>query len=97
MAVRIRLSRFGKNNRPHFRVCAMDSRRPRDGKILEILGQYDPYQKDRKSSVKLDADRIRYWLSVGAQPTGTVAAFLRWHKIEKPAPAKAPAGGGAKK
>jgi small subunit ribosomal protein S16 len=77
MPVRIRLARFGTKNRPHYRVYVADSRAPRDGKHIEIVGHYDPIaQKDGHKHVGLNVERIKYWLSVGAQPSDTVARLL---------------------
>jgi len=64
----------------------MDSRAPRDGRSIEELGHYDPMSRNNETQTVLNADRIRYWLSVGAQPSQKVAALLRRFKIEKPAP-----------
>ena len=69
MAVRIRLKRMGRRHRPFFRICAMDSRVPRDGRAIEELGHYDPMIKEVDARTVLKADRIDYWLGVGAQPT----------------------------
>ncbi len=77
MAVRLRLKRLGRRNRSFYRLSAMDSRRPRDGRVLEELGVYDPMNKDAAAQLKLNAERVRYWLSVGAVPTETVATLLR--------------------
>ena len=64
----------------------MDSRAPRDGRSIEELGHYDPMSRNTETQTVLNADRIRYWLSVGAQPSQKVAAILRRHGVEKPAP-----------
>ena len=72
----IRLKRFGRKHRPFYRLCAMDKRAPRNGRVIEELGWYDPIAgEDRQLSIKID--RIDYWLSVGAQPSRTVASLLR--------------------
>lgn len=77
MAISLRLSRGGAKKRPYYRIVAADSRRARDGKYLEQLGIYDPMlAKDDDNRVKLDEDRVRYWLGVGAQPSDRVARFL---------------------
>ena len=77
MAISLRLSRGGAKKRPYYRIVAADSRRARDGKYLEQLGTYDPMlPKDDEGRVKLNEDRIRYWLGVGAQPSDRVARFL---------------------
>ncbi|GMU37804.1 MAG: 30S ribosomal protein S16 [Phycisphaerae bacterium] len=59
----------------------MDKRRPRDGRVIEQLGYVDPIAKDESKQVSLEADRIRYWLSVGAQPSDTVRALLKKHGV----------------
>ena len=77
MAVSIRLSRGGNKKRPYYRIVVSDSRSPRDGKYLEQIGTYNPLlAKDDAARVKLDEDRARYWLGVGAQVTDRVARFL---------------------
>ncbi len=77
MAVRIRLARGGAKKRPFYRIVAADSRAPRDGRFLERLGTYAPLlPDDHPDRVKLDVERIRYWLSVGAQPSDRVHRFL---------------------
>jgi len=77
MPVRIRLARFGTKNRPHYRLHVCDSRSPRDGKHLEIVGHYDPIaRRDGHKHVGLNVERIKYWLSCGAQPSDTVARLL---------------------
>ncbi|KAJ4819941.1 30S ribosomal protein S16 [Rhynchospora pubera] len=77
MAVRIRLARFGCRNRPFYRVMAADSRSPRDGKHLEVLGYYNPLPgQDGGKRMGLNFDRIKYWLSVGAQPSDPVQRLL---------------------
>ena len=75
MAVRIRLSRVGATKRPSYRVVAIDSRRPRDGRALEILGFYDPLTKP--ATVQIDADRLAAWVSKGALPSDTVAKLIK--------------------
>ena len=77
MAVGIRLSRGGNKRRPYYRIVVSDTRSPRDGKYLEQIGTYNPLlAKDDAARVKLDEDRARYWLGVGAQATDRVARFL---------------------
>lgn len=77
MAIALRLSRGGAKKRPYYRIVAADSRRARDGKYLEQIGTYNPLlAKDDPERVKLNEDRIRYWLGVGAQPSDRVARFL---------------------
>src|SRR3954471_1131897 len=84
--VRIRMKSFGRRHRPFFRICAMDARTPRDGRAIEELGHYDPMVRNSANQSVLKANRIRYWLSVGAQPTEKVEALLKKHGIKKPAP-----------
>lgn len=85
MAVRIRLSRVGATKHPSYRVVAIDSRRPRDGRALEILGYYDPLTEP--ATVQIDADRLAAWVSKGALPSATVAKLI---KLGTSAPAAAP-------
>ena len=75
MPVRIRLKRVGARNTPAFRVVVADGRSPRDGKFIEEIGTYQPGLKDNNFTLKLD--RADYWISQGAQPSDTVASFLR--------------------
>ena len=75
MAVKLRLTRVGSKKNPVYRIVAADSRSPRDGKFLEIVGRYNP-QTD-PSMIELDEDRIKDWISKGAQPSGTVARLLK--------------------
>lgn len=77
MAVRLRLKRFGRRHRSFFRVNAMDVRSPRDGRIIEELGWYDPHAKEPQSKVSLNRERIEHWLKSGAQPSETVRNLLR--------------------
>lgn len=79
--VKLRLKRMGRRNRAFFRLCAFDAREERDGRSIEQLGTYDPMEKDEEKKVVLKRDRIEYWLSVGAQPTETVASILKKNKI----------------
>lgn len=77
MAVAIRLSRGGAKKRPYYRIIVADSRSGRDGKYLEQIGTYNPLlAKDNPERVKLNEDRARYWIGVGAQPSDRVARFL---------------------
>jgi small subunit ribosomal protein S16 len=85
MAVKIRLKRVGAKNNPVFRVVVADGRSPRDGKFIEELGTYHPLKKG--DNVTLDLERAKYWLSVGAQASETVASFIR--KAIRKAPAAA--------
>ncbi len=79
--VRLRLKRMGRRNRAFFRICAFDAREERDGRSIEQLGTYDPMEKEESKKVVLKRERIEYWLSVGAQPTETVASILKKNKI----------------
>ena len=83
--VRIRMKSFGRRHRPFFRICAMDSRTGRDGRPIEELGHYDPLVRNLESRAVLNVNRIRYWLSVGAQPSEKVGAILARHGVKKPA------------
>ena len=77
MALSIRLSRGGSKKRPYYRIVVADARSPRDGKFIEKIGTYNPLlAKDSESRVVLDAERAKYWLQNGAQPTDRVARFL---------------------
>jgi len=77
MAVSIRLSRGGSKKRPYYRIVVADSRAPRDGAFIEKVGTYNPMlPKDDANRVTLNGDRLKHWLSVGAQPTDRVARFL---------------------
>lgn len=77
MAVKIRLKKMGRIHRPFFRVCAMDARAPRDGRVIEELGSYDPMVPESDARAILKGDRIAYWLSVGAQPTPKVGTLIK--------------------
>ncbi|XP_074275331.1 small ribosomal subunit protein bS16m/bS16c [Silene latifolia] len=87
MVVRIRLSRFGCKNKPSYRIIAADVRSPRDGKHLEILGHYNPLPgMDNQKRMGINFDRIKYWLSVGAQPSDPVERLLFRAGILPPPP-----------
>ena len=75
MAVKIRMKRVGAKNAPVFRIVVADSRSPRDGKFIEELGTYQPLKKG--NNVTMDLERAKYWLSKGAQPSDTVASFIK--------------------
>ena len=75
MAVKIRMKRVGAKNAPVFRIVVADGRSPRDGKFIEELGTYQPLKKG--DNFKLDLERVKYWLSKGAQPSDTVASFIK--------------------
>ena len=101
MAMKIRLARGGSKKRPFYRVVAADSRMPRDGRFIEKLGTYNPLlAKDSEERVKLDMERVQYWLDQGAQPTDRVARFLEAAgtvaKTERNNPLKAEPGKKAK-
>jgi small subunit ribosomal protein S16 len=84
---------LGRKHRPYFRIVAIDSRQPRDGRIIEELGSYDPMIKATDERVRLKPDRIKYWLGVGAKPSENVAIFLKKYmaKFEQQATASASA------
>ena len=75
MAVKIRLRRVGRKKAPYYRIVVADSQSPRDGRFIEIIGQYAPRQTE--GAVQIKADRANHWLDVGAQPTDTVRSILR--------------------
>jgi small subunit ribosomal protein S16 len=68
---------LGRKHRPYFRIVAIDSRQPRDGRVLEELGSYDPMVKNTDDRVRLKPDRVKHWISVGALPTEKVAVLLK--------------------
>ena len=78
MAVSIRLRREGSKNRPYYRIVVADSRSPRDGKFIEIIGTYDPKLTGQNSSFSLE--RAEYWISKGAQPSDTVRSLIKKQK-----------------
>lgn len=96
MAVRIRMKKLGRRHRPFFRICAMDSRKPRDGTAIEELGYYDPMVREKSQRVQLNLERVEYWLSVGAQPSEKVAALIKkvktntWGQAAEPPPLTPP-------
>jgi small subunit ribosomal protein S16 len=75
MAIKLRLTRVGSKKNPIYRVVAADSRSPRDGKFLEIVGRYNP--QTHPSTIELDDEKIRGWLGKGAQPTEAVARLIK--------------------
>ena len=77
MAVKIRLKKMGRKNRPFYRIVAADVRAKRGGKDVEVLGHYDPLVAEKEKQVVMNRDRVQYWLGVGAQPTDTVAGMIR--------------------
>ena len=101
MAMKIRLARGGSKKRPFYRIVAADSRMPRDGRFIEKLGTYNPLlPKDSEERVKMDLDRVKYWMDQGAQPTDRVSRFLEAagvvEKKERNNPQKAEPGQKAK-
>jgi small subunit ribosomal protein S16 len=82
MAVKLRMTRIGRRHRPFFRINAIESRNPRDGRVIEKLGHYDPIEKDKSKQVVLDKERVKYWLDKGAVPSDTVAQILRREGIK---------------
>jgi small subunit ribosomal protein S16 len=84
LAVKLRLKRFGRLNLPTYRLVATDSRSPRDGRIIEALGYYLPLMPRKQEQLKLDGERVKYWLSVGAQPSETVVSMIERSGIELP-------------
>ena len=93
MAVKLRLMRMGKKKQPTYRVVAADSRSPRDGRFIEIVGTYDP--RAEPSVVKIDNDKAVAWLKKGAQPTETVAKLLKISGAIDVFEGKVPAGAAA--
>lgn len=75
----IRLARIGKKKNPFYRVVVLDKRKPRNGRTVEVVGTYDPLKKP--AAIQLNAERVKYWLSCGAQPSDTVRSFLTAQKI----------------
>ncbi|MEM9844224.1 MAG: 30S ribosomal protein S16 [Pseudomonadota bacterium] len=101
MAMKIRLARGGSKKRPFYRIVAADSRMPRDGRFIEKLGTYNPLlPKDSEERVKMNMERIQYWLDKGAQPTDRISRFLEAagaaEKKERNNPKKAEPGQKAK-
>jgi small subunit ribosomal protein S16 len=84
---------MGRKHRPYFRIVAIDSRQPRNGRVIEELGSYDPMIKDTDERVKLKPDRCKYWMSVGAKPSERVATLFKKYlaKFEQAAAAEAAA------
>jgi small subunit ribosomal protein S16 len=102
MSVKLRLKRMGRSHKAFFRLSAIDSRSPRDGRVIEELGHYDPLEKDQSKQFVVKLDRCRHWLDVGAIPSETVSSLLKRSGVEhkqlrlpkpgKPKPAAAPEG-----
>lgn len=95
MAVRIRLTRVGATKRPSYRVIAIDSRRARDGRALEILGFYNPLTDP--ATVQIDAGKLNAWIEKGAKPSETVAKLMRQAGIGSAAASEAPAAPATKR
>jgi small subunit ribosomal protein S16 len=76
MSIKIRLSRVGRKKVPFYHVIVAQTTSPRDGKFIEQLGVYDPLSKDDNKSLKINSERVKYWIGVGAQPTERVALLL---------------------
>lgn len=103
MSVKLRLRRLGRTNHAFFRLNAIDSRSPRDGRVIEELGYYDPTNKDAAKQFVAKLDRCRYWLDTGAIPSETVSSLLKKSGVEhkqlrlpkpgKPKPVAAPPEG----
>lgn len=85
--IKLRLRRMGAKKRPSYRIVAADSKSPRDGRIIESLGYYDPLTEP--ATVKVNEDRVRHWLSVGAQPSDTVRNLLRRQGLVADDPSRA--------
>lgn len=77
MAVRIRCKRMGRKNRPYYRICVFDAKQRRDGRSIEDIGTYDVMSPDESKIYNLNEDRLKYWLSVGAKPSETVASIIK--------------------
>lgn len=90
MSVRIRMKMLGRKHRPFFRVCVIDRRKAREGKEIEEVGIYDPMVKDKSARVKLNLERIDYWISVGALPSDRVATLIKKIKANNFGTASAP-------
>lgn len=90
MAVKIRLRVQGKRNRSFYRIVVTDSRAPRDGKYLEMLGWYNPFEEEKKTEINME--RLKYWVSVGGQMTDKVASLVKKYQpealVESPAKEK---------
>ena len=77
MAVVIRMKRMGRKNRAFYRICATDRRSPRDGRVIEVLGTYDPAVADTDARCTLNGERLTYWLGVGAKPSDAVRVLVK--------------------
>jgi len=76
------MKRMGRKNRPFYRLCAIDQRSPRDGRVLEELGHYDPMCREVDARAVLKGERIKYWIGVGAQPSGNVQVLIKKYGSE---------------
>lgn len=77
MAVRIRMKKLGRKHRPFYRICAVDGRAPRDGRVLEEVGTYDPMIPETDARAELNHERVAYWLGVGAQMSNKVQVLMK--------------------
>lgn len=77
MAVVLRMKRMGRKNREYYRICATDRRSPRDGRVIEEIGTYDPHVSETDARCTLDGARVQHWLSVGAQPSDAVRVLIK--------------------
>ena len=86
------MKRLGRKHRPYYRIVAIDHKQPRDGRVIEELGSYDPMIKNTDERVRLKADRVKYWMGVGALPSERVATLITKYlaKFEQQAAAPAP-------
>ena len=82
MSVKLRLKRMGRIHTPFYRLNAIDSRSPRDGRVIEELGHYDPRHKDQEKQFVVKLDRCKHWLDVGAIPSETVSSLLKKKGVE---------------
>ena len=82
MSVKLRLKRMGRSNAAFFRLNAIDSRSPRDGRVIEELGHYNPREKDHAKQFSANLERCKYWLDTGAVPSGTVSSLLKRAGVE---------------
>lgn len=82
MTVRIRMKKFGRRHKPFFRICAIDQRAPRNGRVIEELGTYDPMLPEVDARAVLNGERINHWLSVGAQPSDKVGVLIKKYGAE---------------
>ncbi len=83
------MKKLGRKHRSFFRIVAIDGRQPRDGRVIEELGSYDPHVKDTDKRVKLKPDRIKHWLSVGAQPSERCQTLFKKYMAREEEAAKA--------